>query len=171
MCMALLLSFSLPLSHCLQLHEGQVMSWLLAFSGLLSGLTAEQIQSCLKVKKLKRPKLPPVSLCVWWQEGVGVGGGAFKREVVVNKQTSFFYGSIPVILTDTNTVKLDPLHAIQTSTIHEKEARSALAHNAPWTSHPTNTQCEDKQEYMSSMRRERQFCKVQLFSQTVTIGE
>lgn len=34
----------------------------------LSSLAAEQIQSCLKVKRLKIPKLPPVSLSVWWQE-------------------------------------------------------------------------------------------------------
>lgn len=68
------------------LQQGRVMSWLLAFRGLLSDLAAEQIQSCLKVKKLKSPKLP-LQFCpsqsVWWREwggsrkvegGVGVVG-------------------------------------------------------------------------------------------------
>lgn len=67
-CKALILSLSFPplwlsaatwkLSHELTLPS----------DSFLSGLAAEQIQSCLKVKKLKSPELPPVSLSVQWQE-------------------------------------------------------------------------------------------------------
>lgn len=71
-CLSFSLS-SLPVSLRPWLHEGQVMSWLFAFRGLLSDLAAEQIQSCLKVKKLKSPELPPLSssVCVWRREWGG----------------------------------------------------------------------------------------------------
>lgn len=113
-------SLSVPLSLCPRLHEGQVMSWLFAFRGLLSGLAAEQIQSCLKVKKLKSPELPPVSLCVWRQEGIQEGRKkrTFKPEEIILwvNIASFFWGCMHAVLTHANTLTLDIHHATQMST-------------------------------------------------------
>lgn len=88
-CLSFSLS-SLPVSLRPWLHEGQAMSWLFAFRGLLSDLAAEQIQSCLKVKKLKSPELPPLSPSVCVCDGENEEAGRVVKKKTVCKHCLIF---------------------------------------------------------------------------------